>query len=237
MAARQRDLDRCAPCSHWLRAKMPGASEVVVSPFHAPKAGFSNETLIFELGYRREGVAHVEPLVVRLTPEQFQVFPEYDLARQFHVMRCLGATDVPVPRVRWLEEDPGVLGSPFFIMDRIAGEVPSEVPPYHAVGFCQDRRGRRGSGVGGSDALPLHGVDWRSARRFSLEPHDGADAVDSHVDTTSVPSARWVIGLADDDASISWLRANRYVPERVALCWATRACRTSLPGRRVVGVP
>jgi len=37
---------------------------------------------------------------------------------------------VPVPTVRWDEPDPSVLGAPFFVMDRVEGEVPPDLLPY-----------------------------------------------------------------------------------------------------------
>jgi aminoglycoside phosphotransferase (APT) family kinase protein len=36
-------------------------------------------------------------------PRGLNVFPSYDMGLQFRVMKTLGETDVPVPRVRWLE--------------------------------------------------------------------------------------------------------------------------------------
>ncbi len=36
---------------------------------------------------------------------------------------ALAATDVPVPAVHALCEDPGVIGSPFYLMDFIEGRV------------------------------------------------------------------------------------------------------------------
>lgn len=46
-------------------------------------------------------------------------------------MRRVGElTDVPVPRVRWIEPTGDVLGTPFFLMDRVEGVVPPDVMPY-----------------------------------------------------------------------------------------------------------
>jgi len=39
-------------------------------------------------------------------------------------------TEVPVPRVRWLESTGSVLGTPFFLMDYVEGQVPPDVMPY-----------------------------------------------------------------------------------------------------------
>ena len=65
------------------------------------------------------------------TAEDVQVFPTYRLDHQFDVIRMVGEiTDVPVPRVRWLESTGEVLGTPFFLMDYVDGEVPPDVMPY-----------------------------------------------------------------------------------------------------------
>src|SRR5262249_57311515 len=79
-----------------------------------------------------------EPLVARLEPHDFLVFPEYDLDRQYDVIARLAGSGVPVPRVRGLERDPGVLGSAFYVMDAVDGEVPSEGPSYHLFGWVRD---------------------------------------------------------------------------------------------------
>ena len=37
---------------------------------------------------------------------------------------------MPIPAVRFVEEGPTALGSPFFVMDRVDGRVPPDVMPY-----------------------------------------------------------------------------------------------------------
>ena len=65
------------------------------------------------------------------TEDDIPVFPSYRLDHQFEVMRLAGElTDVPVPRVRWLENTGDVLGTPFFLMDHVDGIVPPDVMPY-----------------------------------------------------------------------------------------------------------
>src|SRR5207237_4160712 len=114
---RQRDLEETrAALAAWLRAKRPEEA-LEVSALVAPKAGISNETFLVDV----TSAGRVERLVVRVEPTDFLVFPEYDVRRQARVMRCLEGTAVPVPRVRWLEEDPSHLGARFYVMDRIEG--------------------------------------------------------------------------------------------------------------------
>src|SRR5262249_62408051 len=103
-----------------------------------PWGGFSNGSFLAAFAYRRRGVAPAEPLVARLPPGDSAVSREYAPARQCRVMQCLADTGVPVPRVRWLEEDEDVLGCKFFVMDRIAGEIPPDIPSYQAAGVFAD---------------------------------------------------------------------------------------------------
>src|SRR6266849_5575531 len=113
----------------WLQTQMPRARELTIAALVRPKAGFSNDTLLFDASYVLDGRRSDERLVARFAPTSFQVFPEYDIAAQALIMQCLEPTDVPVPRVRWLETDPRFLGQPFYVMDAITGELPSQVPP------------------------------------------------------------------------------------------------------------
>jgi aminoglycoside phosphotransferase (APT) family kinase protein len=115
----------------WLGAKLEGAA---VSPLGGPATnGMSSETLLFEASWREGGAAKSAPLVARLAPDPaaVPVFPTYDMERQFRVMRALGEANVlPLPRVLWCETDPAPLGAPFLVMERVAGEVPPDIPPY-----------------------------------------------------------------------------------------------------------
>ena len=99
----------------WLQEKLADASDLVLSEITEPQSsGFSNETLLFGIDYVRDGQPIHEDLVVRVQPTGYQVFPSYDMSVQYRAMELLGPTDVPVPRVRWLEtEDTDLLGAPF----------------------------------------------------------------------------------------------------------------------------
>src|SRR5439155_7396112 len=104
----------------------------------------------------------------------------------FHIMRCLAETDVPVPRVRWLEEDTSVLGRAFYVMNRIAGEVPSEVPPYHATGvFANAKPAERApmwwSGI--ETLARVHAVEWKArSLGFLSAPPEGVPVARPQLD-------------------------------------------------------
>ena len=62
-------------------------------------------------------------MVLRLRPKPPALLEPYDLARQFTILRALEPTAVRVPRALWLEDTGDVLGRPFFVMERVGGDV------------------------------------------------------------------------------------------------------------------
>jgi aminoglycoside phosphotransferase (APT) family kinase protein len=210
----------------WLAHKMPEATGVALSPLTKPSIGFSNETLVCYVTYRFGELEKREDLVVRLEPADFQIFPEYDLRGQARIMEILAGTDVPVPNVRWIEEDTEVLGRAFYVMDRIAGEVPSEVPPYHAVGVFADAKPEERAAMwwSGIETLArVHAVDWKAAGLgFLGAPRKGAPVLRPQLEYYER-----MLEWAEEDgepqtvlrAAQGWLRENEPDSERVALCW------------------
>ena len=211
----------------WLRTRIPGARDLAIAELTRPKAGFSNDTLLLDVSWVDEGGrGRAERLVARFAPAEFRVFPEYDLITQAHVMRCLGATGVPVPRVRWIEEGTRALGQPFYVMDAIAGELPSEVPPYQSFGFCFDATPARRARIwwNGLETLArIHALDWRAlGLGFLGVPGTGTDPLDRQLAywdrylewTVRGRPAQPILAHA-----LAWLRDHRYTPRHVALCW------------------
>jgi len=122
----------------WLAGRLPDRN-AVVSSVQVPEAnGMSSETLLVDAEWDDDGGRTRRGLVARVEPaaSDIPVFPTYDLPRQFRAMQLVGErTDVPVPAVSWLEEDPSVLGGTFFVMDRVDGRVPPDVMPYTMEGW------------------------------------------------------------------------------------------------------
>jgi aminoglycoside phosphotransferase (APT) family kinase protein len=123
-----------AVMSKWLSTLLPGgAVPQVTVESGVDSTGMSSETIILTARWRQDGQPIEQKLVARVAPtaEDVQVFPTYRLDHQFEVIRKVAElTDVPVPRVRWLETTGDVLGTPFFVMDYIEGVVPPDVMPY-----------------------------------------------------------------------------------------------------------
>jgi aminoglycoside phosphotransferase (APT) family kinase protein len=93
----------------------------------------SSETIILSGRWEADGERQEAKWVARVAPsrEDVPVFSSYRMDHQFDVIRLVGEqTDVPVPRVRWLEPTGTVLGTQFFLMDYVSGVVPPDVMPY-----------------------------------------------------------------------------------------------------------
>lgn len=123
-----------AVMSRWLSTLLPGGVKPDITvESGVDSTGMSSETIILTARWAEDGRPVEQKLVARVAPtaEDVQVFPTYRLDHQFEVIRKVGElTDVPVPRVRWLEATGDVLGTPFFVMDYVDGEVPPDVMPY-----------------------------------------------------------------------------------------------------------
>ncbi|MFQ5514815.1 MAG: phosphotransferase family protein [Myxococcota bacterium] len=149
----------------WLSQRI-AVSDLELSELEAPShGGLSHETRLFRARWDDGLERRVRDLVLRLAPAGLPLFPRYDLEAQFRLQQILGErTELPVPRVLWLETDPTVLGRAFYVMERVPGRVASDVPPYLLGGWLHDatpaqQRRAQESLV---DALArLHRLDWR----------------------------------------------------------------------------
>jgi aminoglycoside phosphotransferase (APT) family kinase protein len=113
--------------------------------------GHSNVTYALRRGEAR--------LVVRRPPRGPLPPSAHDVLREARVLRALEGR-APVPRVLAVCEDPSPIGAPFYVMERIDGDVVIDAVP----AALDDDAGRRRMGEELVDALvTLHGVDWRAA--------------------------------------------------------------------------
>lgn len=120
--------------SRWLSTVLPGGAAPQITVESGVDAnGMSSETIILTGRWDENTEAREEKWVARVAPaaEDVPVFSSYRMDHQFDVIRLVGEkTDIPVPKVRWLEHTGEVLGTPFFLMDYVDGRVPPDVMPY-----------------------------------------------------------------------------------------------------------
>ncbi|GLE53599.1 phosphotransferase family protein [Mycobacterium montefiorense] len=122
----------------WLRTQLPDAEDVRVEGLDRVHFGHSAEMMVLTVvtgDIRRD-------VVLRLRPKPPALLEPYDLARQFNILRALQDSAVRVPRALWLEDTGDVLGQPFFVMDRVGGDVyemeaPADATDATVVRMCQ----------------------------------------------------------------------------------------------------
>jgi aminoglycoside phosphotransferase (APT) family kinase protein len=123
-----------AQLTTWLSTVLPPGAEPEVTLHAGEDAnGMSSETFLFAVTHTEDGTRRTREYVARVAPRpaDLPVFATYRLRDQYEAMRLAAQlADVPVPRVGLIEETGSVLGSTFFLMDRIDGIVPPDIMPY-----------------------------------------------------------------------------------------------------------
>ncbi len=172
----------------WIEGRLPPGARPDVSAFDVPSSnGLSSETVLFDVTWHDAGTPRVDRLVARLAPaaSAVPVFPSYDLERQYRVLEAVAArSSVPVPHVRWLELDAGPLGSPFFIMDRVDGQVPPDLMPYNISSWLTEATpAQRDQLQDRTVAIlaALHGIEQATDRFSFLEPPGTGSLLERHV--------------------------------------------------------
>ena len=77
--------------------------------------------------------------VVRRPPLGHVLATAHDMSREYTVMAALASTDVPVPTMHALCEDTDVIGSPFYVMEKVAGTPYSRAADLEVLGESRTR--------------------------------------------------------------------------------------------------
>ena len=199
-AERAELAERLAACC---RQHRPGAERVHVSDLQRIFGGGSRETWRFTLTETRTGRDEVHALVLRRDPATSLI----DTQRRVEVaaLRAFEGSDVPVPRIGWLEEDPQPLGHPYFVMEAItgceAGPMKLMAPPYMAHHAAIARQAWTLLGhIARTDPAPLAGLvpAVTPATAWQHELDHWAGVIDQQAQAPQ-PIAQ---------AAIRWLRAH-----------------------------
>jgi aminoglycoside phosphotransferase (APT) family kinase protein len=96
----------------WLRERVPVAGPVAWSLLAGGRSNLSYRLDVPGASYvlRRPPLGHVQATA-------------HDMAREHRVQSALAGTEVPVPRMVGLCEDPAVAGVPFYVMEFVEGQV------------------------------------------------------------------------------------------------------------------
>lgn len=194
--------------SAWAHARLPGDGPIEVDRL---REGHSNLTFVV----RRHGFEWI----MRRPPRGPLLPTAHDVLREYRVLDLLqrsGAT-VRIPRVVAACEDPSVIGVPFYLMEKVSGDVIRDRLPEWLADDALDADRRRALAFDLVDALAeLHSVDpapfveggigrasgyvERQVRRWRGQ-REGIQAAASERGTTARD-------LPDYDAVRDWLEAN-----------------------------
>lgn len=133
----------------FLRQSIEGLS----GPMRLQKIGGGQSNPTFFVSYdQRE-------LVLRKKPDGDVLPSAHAVDREYRVMKALATTALPVPPVLLYHAEPDVVGTPFYVMERVPGRVFNDNA---APGIEPDER--RAIYFAMADTLAtLHGVDWQAA--------------------------------------------------------------------------
>jgi aminoglycoside phosphotransferase (APT) family kinase protein len=208
------DVDLESRLARFLAAKT-GADAVRITRLDRSTEGFSQETFTFEAAAERNGRTETRAWVVKREPVAGLLEP-YDLEPEFRVLHALSDDPLPSPPTPWFERDPAVLERPFYVMERLPGEVP--VPAAAANGEGPFRDGERAT-LGPEVAATLarlHAVDWR--RLDLAAPAPGVEPAAREVAAwrARIAQAGFPVEPIVAD-TLTWLEANRPASDRLVL--------------------
>ena len=152
------DLDRLRP---WFAANVEGAGD---APLHASLISGGRSNLTYAIGdgtnewvLRRPPLGHVLPTA-------------HDMKREHTVLAALRDTDVPVPRTLAFCADESVNDAPFYVMEKIEGDI-LRTPAEMAALTPDDAR--RCSEELIDVMVAIHAVDYRAAGLDEFGHPDG----------------------------------------------------------------
>ena len=211
------DDDLRARLERFVGRRIEGATRVRVTDLERSTEGFSQETFVFEVELERQGRSERRGYVAKREPVAGLLEP-YDLEPEFRVLHALSNDPLPSPATPWFERDPAVLERPFYVMERLPGDVPIPAARADGTGPFDDRE-RDALGNQVADALArLHAVEWRERFEFLGAPRPGLAAAEREL-------ARWEdrirrSGLPLEPAlaeALLWLRRNAPSTDEITL--------------------
>ncbi|CAM8627350.1 COG3173 Predicted aminoglycoside phosphotransferase [Acidimicrobiia bacterium] len=224
------NLESSPAFATWLAQRI-GADSVSVDSTSTPSGGFSAETIIATVTSRRENRYDPETYVLRLETPDPAVYPQQsseelaEIKIQYRVMDAVRRhSSVPVAPLIGFEPDETVIGTPFFAMGCVDGDVPRESPPYPTEGFFRtsspvERRSMITSGI--ETLADIHRIDWRTAGLSWLE-HDGvAPGTPTQLERWSQFATAELRGRSHpllEDAFV-WLGRSLPADSDIVLCW------------------
>jgi len=179
-----------------IAAAIPSAGEIVLTDLVRSAGGLSRENWSFDATWTDDSGVHKFPLM--LMRDAAGTLLNTERQREFSVLKALANTDVPAPRVFWIDKHGRWLGSPSIVMTRMPGQcdymvLNSSIPLDARLKLARAFTGLmaklhtvdwQGHGLATSLGLPegkpsLHELSYWEAeyRKAQLEPHPELDYI------------------------------------------------------------
>jgi aminoglycoside phosphotransferase (APT) family kinase protein len=135
-------------------------SPVCVERLQKFPAGFSWITY----GVKLLGYPGADDMILRIGPP-YGLFAPYSAMPEFQSLSALEGSGVPVPRAFAASDDSSILGGPFFLCERVAGDTPL---PWGGSDGAMDNARRKSLAFDFIDALAaLHRFEWQHSKLAS----------------------------------------------------------------------
>ena len=210
----------------YLKGKIPAARDLELTDWVHSPGGWSHEIHIFFGNWHENGKAVRQGFCLRKDPGVGLLRELSSLREHYDVLKALEATPAPTPKAYWYEEDPALLGGPFFVMEKVEGDVPN---PWSRAGKQAYAEAAKRGKLPRSfiEALAsLHNLDWRAAGLdFLGVPKPGKDFALREIakwERLIMESARKPEPVLTE--LLMWLKAN--APEAQRLAFVHGAYRT-----------
>ncbi|MPS67272.1 MAG: phosphotransferase family protein [Novosphingobium sp.] len=210
----------------WLAGQKPQWRQIHVRPLDVTLgAGFSADIFFVEVDYVDEAGPQAQTLVVRRQPMDLEVVFGSSLSLQGKMMAALDARgDLPVPPWIGMHLDPEILGLPFLVMGKVAGECAKQTPNYNLEGWLVDMAPdqRRAAFTNAISAFAsLASIDWRDGFEFLAQPENGKPGLDQYVGALEAWHKAAGRGRAMPivDTAMAYVRANMPQDAAVNVLW------------------
>lgn len=216
ITAREGEVPDMDKLKHYLSSLLPGfEGELAIEQF---PGGYSNLTFLLKTPTRE--------YVLRKPPKGANIKSAHDMGREFRVLTALKPLYKPIPAPILLCEDAAVIGSPFYIMERVRGVILRNKIPRGMVLSPAIMKSISESSV--DNLAALHSIDFETTGLIQLGKPEGYVrrqvegwikryvAAETDTNTDMNKTAEWMQANMPDDGSPAFIH-NDYKYDNLVL--------------------
>lgn len=168
------------------------------------QGGQSNPTYLLTAGTAR--------YVLRKQPPGTLLPKAHQIDREHRIMAALAGCGVPVPRMHHYESDASIIGTPFYVMEHVAGR---SVADLRMQALPQAERSAMAASLV-TTLAHLHGLDWRALGLSDFGRPDGYARRQAERWSKQYAASK-TTDIPDMDRLSAWLLANAPDDERASI--------------------